>query len=268
MTLPSVDELHNAYDLQVRRNTAPDGSGATADAAPTFVRWAANNGLGWSEISWSALNEENASDAITRHIDFFRDRGQSFVWRVQDNDQPSDLGARLLEAGFSFSATSAVMVAAAASLSVPAALPEGTELVHVTDQQGVDLLIETHEKVFGHSHQELRRSILARLENAPLESEMFVVTAEGAPISSARIEFLPQRDFATLWGGGTVPDWRGRGIYKALVAQRAHVAVARGYKYLTVLASDQSRPILSRLGFVVISNVSTYTWAPSATVRE
>ena len=262
MKSPSVDELRNAYDLQVRRNTAPDGSGGTVNATPTIVRWAANGGLGWSEISWSALDEENASDVIATQIDFFRDRSQSFVWRVQNDDQPSDLGARLLKAGFSNNGTSAVMVAAATSLSVPVTLPKGTELIHVTDQRGVDLLIETHEKVFGHSHQELRRSILARLENAPLESEMFVVTAEGAPISSARIEFLPQRDFATLWGGGTVPDWRGRGIYKALVAQRAHVAVARGYKYLTVLASDQSRPILDRLGFVVISNVSTYRWVP------
>ena len=35
----------------------------------------------------------------------------------------------------------------------------------------------------------------------------------------------PARRFAGLWGGGTVEGWRGRGIYRALVAHRARAAV-------------------------------------------
>jgi GNAT superfamily N-acetyltransferase len=262
MQTPTDSELRSLYDLQVRRNTTPDASGSFVDWSPSFVRWTANGGLGWSEISWAKLDEATANEIIATQINFFNLRRQSFVWRVHDYDQPSDLGSRLLDAGFSHTGSSALLVAVSASFKDSSALPEGIELIRVKDVEGVDLLIRTHEEVFGHSHQVLRRSILARRRNAPSESEMFVVTANDAPICSARIEFLPNRDFATLWGGGTIPEWRGRGLYRALVFQRAQMALARGYKYLSVLASDQSRPILNSPGFEVISTVSTYSWEP------
>ena len=41
------------------------------------------------------------------------------------------------------------------------------------------------------------------------------------PISAARVEFHAGTDFASLWGGGTLPAWRRRGVFRALVAYRA-----------------------------------------------
>jgi len=70
--------------------------------------------------------------------------------------------------------------------------------------------------------------------------------------------------FATLWGGSTLKEWRGRGIYKALVAYRARLAVARGYSHLEVDASDDSRPILQRLGFVPVTTTTPYVFTPVA----
>ena len=93
-------ELRDLYEKQVRRNTTPDNSGATVDHGPTFVRWAAHNGLGWSEVVWSSLNEANADEAIAAHIEFYSSRGLSFMWGVYDYDLPHDLGTRLLNAGF------------------------------------------------------------------------------------------------------------------------------------------------------------------------
>jgi GNAT superfamily N-acetyltransferase len=267
VTPPVNTELRDLYDLQVRRNTTLDGSGSLVDSSPDFVRWRANEGLGWSEISWTQLSDANASDVIAAQIDFFAAHHQSFVWRVHDYDQPTDLGARLLEAGFTQGGNSAVLVAPARSFATPSVLPEGTEMVEVSDETDVDRLIATHEEVFGHSHQDLRRSILARMKNAPLETAMYVVTADGSPISAARVEFLPNREFATLWGGGTLEQWRGRGVYRALVYERARLATARGYSYLLVLSSEQSHPILRRLGFVNIAAVTTYSWAPANNTR-
>jgi GNAT superfamily N-acetyltransferase len=262
--MPEQDlkELRRQYELQVRYNVTPDGSGSTAYATSNVVRWAANQGRGWSEISWSNLDQANADEVIEEQISFFSDQRASFVWRVHDDDQPPDLGSRLIRAGLTHVGNSAVMVGLSSALAQPVRVPDGTRVVRVTDQEGVDLLISTHEKVFGHDHRALRQSILARLETAPHEMDMYVVTANGIPLSAARTEFLPNRDFATLWGGGTVPEWRGRGIYRALVSLRAQVAVERGYQYLSVLASSQSKPILSTLGFDVISNIATYQWEP------
>jgi len=57
--------------------------------------------------------------------------------------------------------------------------------------------------------------------------------------------------------------WRGRGTYRALVAYRANLAAARGCRYLEVDASDDSRPILERLGFVAVTTTTPYIWSPA-----
>jgi hypothetical protein len=52
------------------------------------------------------------------------------------------------------------------------------------------------------------------------------------------------------------------GHLPALVARRAQVAAARGVRFLQVDASDDSRPILERLGFVAITTTTPYVWTP------
>jgi GNAT superfamily N-acetyltransferase len=72
------------------------------------------------------------------------------------------------------------------------------------------------------------------------------------------VEFPEDSDFASLWGGGTVPDWRGRGVFRSLVAYRARLARERGYRYVQVDASDGSRPILQRLGFAKLAETTPF----------
>ena len=62
----------------------------------------------------------------------------------------------------------------------------------------------------------------------------------------------------------TLSDWRGQGIYRALVARRAQLAAARGFRYLQVDASSNSAPILRRLGFQPIATTTPYVWTPPA----
>ena len=72
-------------------------------------------------------------------------------------------------------------------------------------------------------------------------------------MNAAWLVYNQGTEFAGLWGGGsTLPGWRGRGIYRALVGRRAQLAAQLGVKYLLVDASAASRPILGRLGFVPI----------------
>jgi hypothetical protein len=91
-----------------------------------------------------------------------------------------------------------------------------------------------------------------------------VLTAEaGARVVAAGwVIFVPGSDFAGLWGGSTLREWRGRGIYRALVARRAQLATARGVPYLQVDASSDSAPILRRLGFQALTTTTPYVWTP------
>jgi hypothetical protein len=57
---------------------------------------------------------------------------------------------------------------------------------------------------------------------------------------------------------------RRRGIYRATVTHRANLAAQRGFRYLETDASDDSRPILERLGFVPVTTTTPYIWSPPA----
>ena len=254
--------LH-AFDSQVRRSTQSDGSGALIEADGHIVRWISVNGQGWSGITWSQLEDGDADPAIAAQVAHYRDLGQKFEWKLYEYDQPPDLARRLTAAGFVPEDEESLMVADVGSLPVDAPLPDGVTLLPVTSERGVALLIEVHEKVFGTDHSQLRRSLLTQLRHAPDLTAMVVAMAGDEPVCSARIEFLPGRDFASLWGGGTMPGWRGRGIYRALVAYRARLAVARGYRYLQVDASADSQPILDRVGFITLARTTPYVWRPA-----
>jgi GNAT superfamily N-acetyltransferase len=81
-----------------------------------------------------------------------------------------------------------------------------------------------------------------RVRAAPEDTAVLVAEAGGEVVSAAWLVFKPGIEFAGLWGGSTLQGWRRRGLYRALVARRAQLAVARGVRYLQVDASDASKP--------------------------
>lgn len=248
------------FNIGVRRRTHPDGSGARVEADQHVVRWTGEPGHGWSGITWSSLSEADADQVIAEQIAYFQDRGEAFEWKLYDYDQPPDLARRLTTAGLVADEPEAVMIADVAAVADDVEPPAGVRLVHATDEAGVAALIEVHELVFGTDHSRLRQSLLTQLRDAPELTALVVAMAGDQPVCSARVEFLPGTGFASLWGGGTLPAWRGRGIYRALVAWRAQQAAARGYRYLQVDATSNSQPILARLGFTTIARTTPYNW--------
>jgi GNAT superfamily N-acetyltransferase len=255
-----------AYNEQIRRGTAPDGTGATFEVAGPVIRRLAPPGHDGSGIFWSDLTNANATEVIAEQIRFFADRGESFEWKLFSYDQPSDLGDRLVEAGLVPDDAESLMVAEVAEVTAAlgsAAVPDGVRLQRVTGADGVRLITEVQDKVYQRENSELRESLIAQQASAPDLADLVVALAGDEAVCSARIEFLPDADFAGLWGGGTLPEWRGRGIYRALVRYRAELAASRGYRYLTVDASEDSRPILLRVGFSRLATTTPYIWSPA-----
>jgi len=256
------------FDAQVRRGTEPEGSGSLAERVGPVVRWTAACGSCWSGIAWSDLDPGTADEGIADQLRFFGARGERFEWKLYSYDRPADLGQRLLAAGFVPGDAEALMVAEVAGLvggsptQAGIRLPDGVRLVPVTDEAGIGRLIEVHDRVFGTDLAQLRRSLTAQLRDSPRSIAMVVAMAGDEPVCSARVDFYAGSEFAGLYGGGTLPQWRGRGIYRALVVYRAQLAAARGYKYLQVDASPESRPILERLGFACLALTTPYTWSP------
>ncbi len=75
----------------------------------------------------------------------------------------------------------------------------------------------------------------------------YLAFIDGEPVARASGVFFAHG--AALFGGSTLPEARGRGAYRALVAARWEEAARRGTPALITQASPMSRPILAQLGF-------------------
>jgi GNAT superfamily N-acetyltransferase len=249
------------FDRTMRRDAPPDTPGARVERTGDIVRQTASDG-GWNGVLWSDLTAGTADAAIAEQVAHFAALGHPFEWKLYAHDRPADLARRLRTAGFAPGPGETLMVAEAAALSTHVALPDGVRLEPVTDAAGVELMTAVHERAFGTDGARLRRQILGQLAAGPGRLVLVLAMAGEVPVSAARMELPPGRAFAGLWGGGTAPAWRGRGVYRALVAYRARVAVERGFRCLSVDASPESRPILRRLGFVPLSTTTPYVHRP------
>jgi GNAT superfamily N-acetyltransferase len=249
------------FDRNMREGAQPDGPGARVERVGGVVRQVAAEHL-WNGVVWSDLDESNADKAIAEQIAYYTGLGLEFEWKLYGHDLPIDLGERLRAAGFTPEPEETLMIAEVADLTLDVEPPEGIRFLPVTDRAGVDLVAEVHEKAFGTDSSRLRLQLLARLRDDPDTVVATVALAGEVPVSAARMELVPGTRFAGLWGGGTIESWRGRGIYRALVAHRARAAVERGYRYLQVDAMAASRPILERLGFKPLTITQPHVYQP------
>ena len=89
---------------------------------------------------------------------------------------------------------------------------------------------------------------------------VYVAYIDDQPASAAWTYFPKHSQFASLWGGSTLQNFRKLGLYTGLLAVRAQEAKARQVRYLTVDASEMSRPILEKYGFEMITYSYPCKW--------
>lgn len=262
MTSPTSDnDLLATFDLRLRATAESDEPGARVERADGVLRHVGAHPTDWHGVFYTDLDATTADAAIAAQIAYFRALGADFEWKLYSHDQPADLGTRLEAAGFVADAPETVFVAEITQLSgagLSDSLPDGISLRAVTTEADADLVGEAHEAAFGHGGDRARARALARLAADPETVWTWLAMAGDQPVSAARMLVHPGTGFASLWGGGTAPEWRGRGIYRALVARRMQVAMELGCEYLQVDATDMSRPILERLGFRALSVTTPY----------
>ena len=85
-------------------------------------------------------------------------------------------------------------------------------------------------------------------------------TSDVRRLTAAWVRFHPNTGFASLWGGGTLPECRRQGLYSAILVHRAKLAKERGYEFLRVDASEDSRPILQKLGLHAVTTTTPYVF--------
>jgi len=260
------DELLGAYDDQLRR-WRPDRlpAGETAEEDGPLLRFSGGPGGGWvlyrdlDGVEGAALDE-----LILRQVRFFEERGDRFEWKYHGYDLPADLPERLRAAGFVPEATETIVIAPVDEIADEPRLPEGVSLREVTDRADFERIAAMETRVWGERNSWLPDMLESERSVDPDALTVVAAEAGDTVVCAAWIRYPSGTEFGTLWGGATLPEWRRQGIYRATVAYRANLARQRSFRYLETDASDDSRPILERLGFTPVTTTTPYVWSPSA----
>jgi GNAT superfamily N-acetyltransferase len=216
-----TSEILERFDEQMRHRAAPDS---------LYV------GKGWSAVLWRPDDGE-VEPLVAR----MREIPGHVEWKYYSHDGP-ELRERLLAAGLEPEDEETVVVAEAASIEPPPS----------------DVDLREEPEVFS----ELAQSVFGRSQGSGLPDHAVAVVAhvDGQPVSGGRVDLDPEVDFAGLFGGVTLPEFRGRGLYRATVAGRAELAREAGHRWLYSDALPTSRPILERLGFVPLTTTTPFVF--------
>jgi GNAT superfamily N-acetyltransferase len=243
------------YDAEMRAEPPPEPGVSRAWSGGVLRTTGLYDCIGYSTLAGTDVDRE-----IAAQVAFFRALGRPVEWKLYGHDRPGDLADRLTRAGFRPEATEHLMVRDLEAGVIEDPAPEGIGLRQVRDLAGLQDFVAAGGAAFGRDESWAFKAYGGRL--ADPTCALLVAYDGERPVATGRLELPPGRSFASLWGGGTVPGHRGRGIYRALVAARAWEALWRGYRYLTVDARATSRPILERLGFVELTQVTAWIWEP------
>ena len=256
-----VRQLLAVYDDQLR-GTSESADVPTSMDGPVIRVEYPNRGF-VSYRSLEGLDGAEIDALIARQRDYFAAKGQSVEWKLRGHDLPADLPERLRAAGFEPEEQETVLVVESADIverlrgrtSV-----DGITIGLVNDRADFERIAAMESTVWNDDWSWLADDLVRR--HATGLTDIYVAEADGEVVSAAWAVYKKGTEFTGLWGGSTLAEWRGKGIYKALVAVRAARAVELGYKYLHVDASDDSSPILQRLGFLAVTTTTPYVYTP------
>ena len=251
-----------AYDAELRTDAeTPSATSVTRLGPLRLVTFAGGRGF----VTYPRLEGVDAPtlrDWVARTLDHYvaDDEIDRVEWKTRGHDDAPGLHDALVEHGFERQEPESIMVGETRLLAVDVPLPAGVSLRVVTDESDVRAMCVMQDEAFGDAVSErIAEALLRRLELRD-GMELWVAEAEGEMVAAGRLEPVAGTRFAGLWGGATLPRWRGRGIYRALTAARARSALVAGYPLVNSDSTEYSRPILERSGLVAVSTTTPYHW--------
>jgi GNAT superfamily N-acetyltransferase len=212
---------------------------------------------GFNDVSHAVLTADTADAVIAETIATYRGAGLQFRWTVGPDSAPPDLGDRLARAGL-VPAAAVAMARSTAPLESPAPAHDDPAIrIAVVDASNVDAFTATSADGWGFPDRAPFATANAAALSDPERHRLYLATVDGEPAATAACVMFPRSVY--LIGGVTRERFRRRGLYHALVAARLADARARGIPLATSHArADTSAPILARLGFEPIAQLTNY----------
>lgn len=246
-----------AYDAQLR------GVAEVADAE----RWeqvgplwrAVFDGRGF--VTYENLVGYDVTALAAATVAHYRDETDvaSFEWKTRGHDEAPGLDDILRSQGLSAGEVETVMVGEAAALAVDVPLRDGLSVRRLTEPGELAAASAVSLEVFGRGGD-----LADQVARGEGRVEAWAAFDGDRAVASGRLVVVDDTDFAGLWGGATLPAYRGLGLYRALTAARARAALARGVRLLQSDCTAMSRPILERSGLVAVTTTTPWVWTRDA----
>jgi hypothetical protein len=259
-----AETLLAVYDEQLRTDAETSGATSITQHGPILL---ATFAPGQGFVTYRDLDGADAGgirDLVAVAIDHFRADGEitRVEWKTRRHDQAPQLHGALVEAGFEPEEPESIMMGEARLLALDVPLPDGVSLRTVTDEADVRRMSAMADTAFGDPVSDERADSLLRRLSVREGMELWVAEVDDRIISAGRLEPVANSEVAGIWGGSTLVEWRGRGIYRALTAARARSAMHLGKTYIHSDSTEFSRPILERSGLLKVSTTTPYIWHP------
>lgn len=252
-------QLLRIYDDELRRE-APffDSEVRLVRAEPVVRLIGPTADAGNNCVLYSQLDGASAPAVIKREIRYFQALGHSFEWKHHDHDQPPELASLLAASGFQAGEKEEILAAPLGGL-LDDAPPPGYSVREVAADASLASILEVQQAVWPElQHGWLFDSLQREREVRPEAIFFHAVWHAERPVCVGWMRLHGR--FAALFGGATLTEHRGRGLYRALLAARLQVARQRGATWGLVDAGPMSRPILKRLGFATLTGSTPYVY--------
>jgi ribosomal protein S18 acetylase RimI-like enzyme len=246
------------FDEEMRRDP-PRVPGKSIERCEGIVRCLGS----YNTILFWQLGADEVDRGVAEQTDYFRRRGEAVEWKVYGHDGPPNLTVALAAHGFEPEEPETFMIFDLVTAAADLAAPEDVAVRRVRTPGDLDVYVDVSSRAFGSGPKAGTESLARRLFEPDGDMFAFLASVDGIAAAGGRLELPPDRAFASMWGGGTDPAFRRRGLFRALVAERAALARSRGYSFLSVDAKETSRPILERLGFIAMTSVTAWILPPA-----
>ncbi|HEY8456768.1 MAG TPA: GNAT family N-acetyltransferase [Actinopolymorphaceae bacterium] len=205
------------------------------------------------------LDADEADHAIAESIRLMTARGVPGTWHVGPSMRPSDLGRRLLAAGFSDGGTKWGMAADLSRVADESPSVDGLPINRISAPVELETWADTLAQGFGEGEREARWAAKVYARAGFDRFRHYLGSIGEQPVGTATL-FLGA-GVAGIYFVMTVPAFRRRGIGAALTLAALREARDLGFRVGVLCSSPAGHSVYSRIGFADYCEMRLYEWS-------